>query len=35
MGYNPDLKEKVVNLTSKPAALSQSLLAKAIDELLI
>jgi len=35
MGYNPDLKEKVVNLTFKPAALSQSLLAKAIEELLI
>lgn len=34
MSYNPDLKKKVVNLTSKPAALSQSLLAKAIDELL-
>ena len=35
MGYNPDLKEKIVNLTAKPAALSQSLLAKAIDELLV
>lgn len=35
MGYGPDLKEKVVGLTSKPAILSQSLLAKAIDELLV
>ena len=34
MGYSPELKEKVVRLTSKPAILSQSLLAKAIDELL-
>jgi protein AroM len=34
MGYNPDLKEKIVKLTSKPAVLSQSLLAKAIHELL-
>jgi protein AroM len=28
------LKQKAANLTSKPAVLSQSLLAKAIDELL-
>jgi len=34
MGYTPELKEKVVRFTSKPAVLSQSLLAKAIDELL-
>jgi len=34
MGYTPKLKEKVVRFTSKPAVLSQSLLAKAIDELL-
>lgn len=34
MGYNPRLKEKIVNLTLKPAVLSQSLLAKAIHELL-
>jgi len=35
MGYTPELKEKVMGLTSKPAVLSQSLLAKAIDELLV
>ena len=35
MGYGPELKEEVVRLTSKPAVLSQSLLAKAIDELLV
>ena len=34
MGYNPDLKKKAVEFTSKPAVLAQSLLAKAIDELL-
>lgn len=35
MGYGPELKRKVVGVTSKPAVLSQSLLAKAIDELLM
>jgi len=35
MGHSLELKEKVVQVTSKPAVLSQSLLAKAIDELLI
>jgi len=35
MGYTPKLKEKVTGLTLKPAVLSQSLLAKAIDELLV
>jgi len=35
MGYGLELKEEVVRLTSKPAVLSQSLLAKAIDELLV
>ncbi len=35
MGHTPELKEKVTKLTSKPAVLSQSLLAKAIEELLI
>lgn len=35
MGYGPELKQEVVKVTSKPAVLSQSLLAKAIDELLI
>jgi len=34
MGHTLELKEKVVRLTSKPAVLSQSLLAKAIEELL-
>ena len=34
MGHSPELKEKVVRSTSKPAVLSQSLLAKAIGELL-
>jgi len=34
MGHTLELKEKVVRLTSKPTVLSQSLLAKAIDELL-
>lgn len=35
MGYNPELKRKAVEFTSKPAALAQSLLAKGIDELLV
>lgn len=35
MGHSLELKEEVVRSTSKPAILSQSLLAKAIDELLI
>lgn len=34
MGPSPELKEEVVRCTSKPAVLSQSLLAKAIDELI-
>lgn len=35
MGHSLELKEEVVRCTSKPAILSQSLLAKAIDELLM
>ena len=35
MGYGPELKQKVTMLTLKSAVLSQSLLAKAIDELLV
>jgi protein AroM len=34
MGHSLELKEKITKLTSKPAVLSQSLLAKAIEELL-
>ena len=35
IGYSPELKDKIVSLTRKPAVLTQSLVAKAIDELII